>query len=30
VLAMPETIDPTTEWSGVLARLIADPETVLE
>jgi hypothetical protein len=30
VLTRPEVVDPATEWSGVLARLIADPETVLE
>jgi hypothetical protein len=30
VLVMPEAVDPDTNWSGLLARLIADPETALE
>jgi hypothetical protein len=29
VLAMPEAVAPDTDWSGILVRLIADPEAAL-
>jgi hypothetical protein len=30
VLAMPEAVDPTTDWRSMFEQLIADPETALE